>query len=130
MAVHIRPMDGNIIQPDTDSHDLVLLLQQRRSYASGSAPLSLGSVLRRAAEYESNCLISQITHPAVGQWLSVWTILCALIWLPSRKQSQRQLCCTLAGDILMVVPPARPSDDDPTFRDYEAESTLSCKKIA
>lgn len=29
VAVHIiRPMDGNIIQPDTDSHDFVLLLQQ------------------------------------------------------------------------------------------------------
>lgn len=31
VAVHIiRPMDGNIIQPDTDSHDFVLLLQQAR----------------------------------------------------------------------------------------------------
>lgn len=65
VAVHIRPMNGHIIQPDTDSHDFALLLQQRRSYASGSAPLSLGCVLRRAAENDSNRLISQITHPAV-----------------------------------------------------------------
>lgn len=37
----------------------------RRGYASGSAPLWLGGVMRRAAENESNWLISQITHPAV-----------------------------------------------------------------
>lgn len=65
VAVHIRPKDGNIIQPDTDSHDFALLLQQRRSYASGSAPLSLGCVLRRAAENENKLFSSQITHPAI-----------------------------------------------------------------
>lgn len=37
----------------------------RRGYASGSAPLWLGCVMRRAAENESNWLNSQITHPAV-----------------------------------------------------------------
>lgn len=37
----------------------------RRGYASGSAPLWLGCVMRRAAENQSNWLISQITHPAV-----------------------------------------------------------------
>lgn len=100
----------------------------RRGYASGSAPLWLGCVMRRAAENESNWLISQITRPAVCRPSNgVGYPLRANLATVPKLITETAICCTLAGDILMVVPPARPSDNDPTFREARNRVTLSCK---